>query len=363
MTTPFTATYHLDVPAGEAETLAESILIEQTVETPLAFARRFPFVERRMMGEIASLEPVSEGGFRATLHLPVETASVDPAQFLNVLFGNVSLHTKVTLLDFDVPDTLAAGFSGPGSGIAGLREITGVRHRALTSTALKPVGLTLEELAGLCETLAMGGIDLIKDDHYLADHPFCPFEKRVLTCLEAIRRAEDRTGRRAVYAPNLSGSFETLQRQADFARSNGVRAVMLAPMLIGLPQFKTLIENYLDVPILAHPSFAGSTRIAPHTLFGKLFRLFGADAVIFANYGGRFSYSKETCIRIAETARASWHGFEPAMPVPAGGMAVERSKELIDVFGIDTMLLIGGSLLNTDDLLARTKMMVDSVGA
>ena len=313
------------------------------------------------MGEIGSLEPASEGGFHAKLHLPIETASVDPAQFLNVLFGNVSLHTKVTLLDFDVPETLASRFTGPGSGIAGLRDVTNIRHRALTSTALKPVGLTLEELEGLCETLALGGIDLIKDDHYLADHPFCPFEKRVLACLEATRRAEDRTGRRTVYAPNLSGTFEAIQKQADFARSNGVQTVMLAPMLIGLPQFKTLVENHLDMPVLAHPSFAGSTRIAPHTLFGKLFRLFGADAVIFANYGGRFSYSKETCIRIAETSREIWHGFKPAMPVPAGGMAVERSKELIEVFGIDTMLLIGGSLLNTDDLLSRTKLMVESV--
>jgi ribulose-bisphosphate carboxylase large chain len=98
-------------------------------------------------------------------------------------------------------------------------------------------------------------------------------------------------------------------------------------------------------------------------MFGKLFRLYGADAVIFANFGGRFSYARETCIRIADTARAPWHHFAPSVPVPAGGMAVERSRELVECFGRDTMLLIGGSLLDTEDLLGRTRLMVESVQA
>ena len=358
---PFSATYHLDVPHKEAKSLAESILIEQTVETPLEFARRFPFVREHMMGEVTKLEPVDSGGYCATLRLPIGTASVDAAQFLNVLFGNVSLHTKVQLLDFDLPPALTSQFSGPHYGVSGLRELMDVHDRALTSTALKPVGLSLDELGHLCETIASGGIDLIKDDHYLADHTFCPFEDRVATCLAAVRRAQDNTGRPVVYAPNLSGSSESIKRQIDLAHSAGVQVVMMAPMLVGLPQFKSLVENNLEIPVLAHPSFAGSSRIAPETMFGKLFRLFGADAVIFANYGGRFSYSQKTCVGIAETARAQWHHFKPAMPVPAGGMAVERSRELVEVFGLDTMLLIGGSLLNTDNLLERTRLMVESV--
>jgi hypothetical protein len=44
-------------------------------------------------------------------------------------------------------------------------------------------------------------------------------------------------------------------------------------------------------------------------------------------------------------------------------MAVERSRELVECFGRDTMLLIGGSLLDTEDLLGRTRLMVESVQA
>ena len=33
------------------------------------------------------------------------------------------------------------------------------------------------------------------------------------------------------------------------------------------------------------------------------------------------------------------------MPVPVGGMTVERTPELLDFYGPDAMLLIGGNLL------------------
>jgi ribulose-bisphosphate carboxylase large chain len=66
-------------------------------------------------------------------------------------------------------------------------------------------------------------------------------------------------------------------------------------MLLGMPFFYELTQKHLSVPILAHPSFAGNPNIPPDILLGKLFRLFGADAVIFPNYGGRFSYSPEVC--------------------------------------------------------------------
>jgi hypothetical protein len=38
----------------------------------------------------------------------------------------------------------------------------------------------------------------------------------------------------------------------------------------------------------------GAARIAPPLLLVKLFRLFGADAMIFPHHGGRFGYSAAT---------------------------------------------------------------------
>ena len=114
---------------------------------------------------------------------------------------------------------------------------------------------------------------------------------------------------------------------------------------IGTPASRATTAS-VDTPLTI-----GATRIAPPLLLGRLFRLFGADATIFPNAGGRFSYSPDTCAAIADGARAPWHALAPAMPVPAGGMSVERVPEMRAAFGDDAMLLIGGSLLVAADAL------------
>ena len=48
-------------------------------------------------------------------------------------------------------------------------------------------------------------------------------------------------------------------------------------------------------------------------------------------------------------------GLRPALPVPAGGMALARVPEILDFYGPDTMLLIGGSLL-----AARERLTVET---
>jgi ribulose-bisphosphate carboxylase large chain len=98
---------------------------------------------------------------------------------------------------------------------------------------------------------------------------------------------------------------------------------------------------------------AGASRIAPPLLLGKLFRLFGADVTIYPNYGGRFSYSPDTCKAIADAARRRWGGIKACLPTPAGGMTLNRVPELLDFYGPDTMLLIGGSLLSAKDRLTE----------
>ena len=355
-------TYHLAASPADPHDRVAEILLEQTVETPTSVATRYPFVRDHMMGVVQEVRPHTGEGHLVTLALPTATAASDPAQFLNVLFGNSSLHDDVRLEDFELPPSVRALFNGPRYGLEGLRRITGVHDRPLTCSALKPSGLTPEELASLCRAFTAGGIDLIKDDHYLADQSFAPFEARVDACLDAVAKAASEFGRDALYVPNLSGTPETIRRQAEYAQNAGARAVMIAPMLIGLPFLHELTTHYLDVPLLAHPSFSGAMRIRPSTLFGKLFRLYGADAAIFANFGGRFSYSPGVCREIADTLRSDWHGLNSAFPVPAGGMDANRAAELVHFFGPDTILLVGGSLLEAgSELTDKTAAFTEEV--
>jgi ribulose-bisphosphate carboxylase large chain len=267
----------------------------------------------------------------------------------------------VQLVDVAFPAGYERAFAGPRFGIDGIREMTRVHGRPLTCTALKPQGSTVEHLARLAGTFARAGIDVIKDDHGLANQAETPFEARVPAVQRAIHEANRATGGCTIYAPTFSGSPRALQAQARIARECGVKMALAAPMLLGIPAFIEM-QAALDFPVMAHPAFGGATRIAPPLLLGTLFRLFGADATIFPNHGGRFSYSRATCMAIAEAARRPWHGLRPALPVPAGGMTVERVAEMVEGYGDDTMLLIGGGLLTARErLLERAREFVAAV--
>ena len=227
-------------------------------------------------------------------------------------------------------------------GVAGR---VGAGGRALTCSAVKPQGLPPGRLAQIAESFARGGLDFVKDDHGLADQEYSRFADRVGRCAEAVRRAAQETGHATQYVPSLSGDLETMRDQIRVARDAGVGAVMVAPMVSGFANFHSVVRENPATAFMAHPSMAGAARIAPELLIGKLFPLIGADAVIFPNHGGRFGYTAETCRRLSENARGSADGGRGAIPVPAGGMTVARVAEMLDFYGPDTMLLLGGSLL------------------
>jgi ribulose-bisphosphate carboxylase large chain len=65
---------------------------------------------------------------------------------------------------------------------------------------------------------------------------------------------------------------------------------------------------------------------------------------------------------LASTAVAELHGMRASMPVPAGGMSMQRIGEMLDFYGADTMLLIGGGLLEArEHLLQATTEFVAAV--
>jgi ribulose-bisphosphate carboxylase large chain len=348
-------TYHVSATSREdLEARVESLLLEQTVELPRA-AVRDPFVLENILGRLASLSRVGEDLHAAVIDFPIAATGDDPAQFLNVLFGNSSLQDHVRLFDFQLPapeawPARAKALPGPRFGAAGLRKIMGVPDRAITSTALKPIGLSTARIAELCGLFAGAGIDLIKDDHGLANQPFHPFVDRVRACQAAVRKANRATGRKTIYAPNLMGTPATVLKQLQVAEGEGVGAVMIAPMLMGLPFLAEVVMRHATVPVIAHPSFGGATRIAPELLFGKLLPLYGADATIFANFGGRFAYSRETCRGISDALTTPAEpGVLPTLPMPAGGIKYRHVTDVLQFYGRDVILLIGGGLYEAGD--------------
>jgi ribulose-bisphosphate carboxylase large chain len=349
------ATYHVTAATqNDLDARVESLLLEQTVELPRA-ALRDPFVLENIVGRLISVTTIAADKHRVVIDFPISATGDDPAQFLNVLFGNSSLQDHVLLADFHLPSLKEwpgrdTTLPGPQFGSLGLRKIVAAPERALTSTALKPIGLTTERLALLCRLFARAGIDIIKDDHGLANQSFHPFKERVRACQKAVHDANHASGRQSIYVPNLIGTPATVLEQLKFAQDEGVCAVMIAPMLLGLPFLAEIVAKRASVPIIAHPSFGGATRALPELLFGKLFPLYGADATIFANFGGRFAYSRQTCRNLADAlVTPDEPHILPTFPMPAGGIKYQNVADVLTFYGTEVILLIGGGLYEAGD--------------
>jgi ribulose-bisphosphate carboxylase large chain len=342
---PIRVTYQVMADAATIEARAHAIAIEQSIEVAPDIVDD-TFVRDEIVGRVVDIRDAGDGRFDVTIDLAAATAPAEPGQLLNMLFGNTSLQPDVVLADVVLPNAHLAEFGGPRVGLAGLRSLCGAQGRALTATALKPQGLPADGLAAVARDAALGGVDIVKDDHGMADQAYAPFADRVVACARAVAAANRSSGGRTVYAPALSGGLDTLRRQMRLLGDEGVQAALVSPMLTGLPAFHAIAKEHPGIALLAHPSFGGAARIAPDLLFGHLFRVLGADAVIFPNHGGRFTYSPQTCRAIAHRCcEPLGEGLLPAVPMPAGGMTLSRVPEMLSFYGRDVALLIGGALL------------------
>jgi ribulose-bisphosphate carboxylase large chain len=334
--------------ARSIEERARAIAVEQSVEMPVS-AIADDFVRSQIVGRV---EVITEKDqlFEVRISLSAETVGDDPGQLINMLFGNTSLHEDVVLSDVSLPKELIENFGGPRHGLHELRRRVGAPARALTCSPLKPQGLPPAQLGELAKDFARAGIDYIKDDHGLADQAYSPFARRLEAVILALGSVQ-RQSRAARYVPSLSGDLDAMRAQIALAKDAGVDIVMVAPMIAGLSNFHRLVRENPTVAFVAHPTMAGAGRISPPLLLGKLFRILGADAVIFPNYGGRFGYSPDTCRALAHAALDRRDGLRPAVPVPAGGMTTDRVVEMLDFYGADVVLLIGGALLEAREHL------------
>lgn len=365
--------YHLVArDAATARLRAELVAREQTVELPPGCVPAA--VEAPVVGRVIDVAAVDAGRWQAVIDLPLPAIdAVDGAdlpQVLNALWGNVSMWQGVRVEAVAWPATLLARFAGPTHGVVGLRRLCGVARRPLLCAALKPVGLAASELAELAGRLAEAGVDLVKDDHGLADQPAAPWGERVARCQDAVLTARARAGTRTVYAPNLTGPAERLASRLDTLRALEVRAALVAPMLLGLDTVRALAaagDGAAPAPaLLGHPALSGGFLgdehgIAAEVLWGDLFRLAGCDAVIYPNAGGRFPIDLATCDRVAEHLRRPLGSLRPAFPALGGGIEPGRIGEWVARYGADTVFLVGAGIARQDDPPAAARALVEAL--
>ncbi len=356
-----TATYVFTGPTEEVADRAAALCVEQTIEFPADLVPDDD-ITAEVIGRIESIDPRGSNANAVEVSYAIECTGMEFPQLLNVLFGNSSLLAGVRLVDIAVPAALAAHLGRPRDGIEGLRAMFGASERPLLATALKPMGSSPARLAEFAYDLAAGGIDMIKDDHSLANQPFAEFDERVTACADAVARANADTGGVAIYMPSINAPYPDLDQRAQVAVKAGAGGLLVLPGITGFDHLRALAsDDRIGLPIMGHPAFMGGwvtstdSGISHGTLFGTLMRYAGADTSIFPNHGGRFSFSEAACLEIADACRRPIDGVSSIFPTPGGGMKRGRVAEMVDFYGKDVVLLIGGDLHRDGSLRANAE--------
>lgn len=355
----FRVAYRIRGTEHAALATARDICVEQTVEFPIGLLPTGDILDR-IVGQIEGFEVLDGDHVRATIGYAVETVECDLTQLLNVVYGNYSLKPGVRAEWIELSEAMSRAFTGPRFGRLGVRSALGVPERPLLGSALKPMGLPSRALADLAYQMARGGIDLIKDDHGLANQPFARFEERVQCCADAVARANQETGQRSIYAPNVTASGDEVFRRARLAKAAGAGGLLIAPGLAGLGVMEELSrDDQIGLPILSHPAFQGSFvvdpdhGVSPFLIFGQIARLAGADASIFPSYGGRFAFSRDECHDIVAGTSVPMGKINASFPVPGGGMTLSRVPDLLGFYGAEAIFLIGGDLFQPGGTLVE----------
>ncbi|MYA10761.1 MAG: ribulose 1,5-bisphosphate carboxylase large subunit, partial [Gemmatimonadetes bacterium] len=397
-----TVTYRLGCDSeAEATDLARAIAREQTVEVPPGVGG--DALQARVIGKVLGVAPAprqNAGRFHVRIGYPLEATGTELTQILNVVYGNVSLMGGVRVVDLDLSPAVLDALPGPRFGVGGIRTLVGAATRPMVCAAIKPLGLSPAELAGLAAAFARAGVDFVKDDHGLAEQPAAPFAERVEVVADAVAEANAATGGHAQYLPNVTGALDTLEERLEGAVAAGLAGLLISPGLAGMDAVRWIAEGPRELAVMAHPAFAQTAPgrgegIAPEVLLGTLHRVAGADMVIYPNVGGRFGWTEDVCLAInrrlrqplgrirgrpgrtrgrssqlaavqaapaavqATFRRPPGH-IRRALPTPAGGMKVADAADCFARYGPDTVLLIGGSLLMQKDLEGAARRLVEA---
>lgn len=331
------------------EAVCHDIALEQTVELPDKLVND-EHIQKHIVGNIKTINPIHSNLYRAVISYNPEITAYNAPQLLNILFGNISLKNNIKIVDVNFPESFLEHFKGPRFGISGIRELLGIFGRPMFSTALKPLGLSPEKFAIMTGEFALGGGDIIKDDHGLTDQSFCNFYERTARCQEAVSEVYEKTGHKCLYFPNICSSRDEMDKQLCYAQKLSVEGILISPFLLG-PDILCHIRNNFNFIIMAHPSLTGTHfsspihGISPEFLLGTLFRLFGADISIYPNTAGRFGFTLAQCKRINENLSIKPLGnLKPSFGAPAGGMSMDNINHMALHYGHDVVYLIGGAL-------------------
>jgi ribulose-bisphosphate carboxylase large chain len=364
-----TATYFIETPldpqaaatvlAGEQSSGTFVSVPGETDELRQRFAARVESVEHTGTVSSPSLPGTASASgvyHQAMIRISwsVENFGYNLPVMVSTLQGNLyelRQFTGLKLMDIDLPGSFEQHYRGPKFGVDGCRKLTQVYDRPLIGTIIKPsVGLSPAQTAELVQTLADAGIDFIKDDELLSSSANSSFNDRMEAVMEVVNRHAARTGKKLMYAFNISGEMdEMLERYESIVQADGTCA-MVSINSVGLSATKKICDRG-RLAIHAHRN--GWGMMTRHPLLGiefaayqKIWRLAGVDQLHVNGIQNKFWESDDSVVRSIESLRKPLFGGYSVLPVVSsgqwGGQAPETYRRTKTT---DLLYMAGGGIL------------------
>lgn len=357
--TPYDVEQASAVLAGEQSSGTFVSVPGETEELKKRFAAR---VEDIQLLDLAD-EPSIPGGSipgkkyqkaRVKVSWSIENFGYNLPVLISTLQGNlyeITQFTGLKLMDFEVPDSFKAHFKGPKFGIKGSNLSCGVTDRPMIGTIIKPsIGMSVEETATLVKSLIDAGIDFIKDDELMGSAANSPFDERVKAIMKVIRDNEQKTGKKVMYAFNISDEIDEMQRKYDLIKKEEGSCAMISINSVGLSGTKKICDQG---ELVIHGHRNGWGMLNRHPLLGiefpayqKIQRLAGVDQLHVNGIQNKFWESDDSVVTSIKSCLKPFLGGYEILPVVSsgqwGGQAVETYRRTQTT---DLLYMAGGGIL------------------
>jgi ribulose-bisphosphate carboxylase large chain len=375
------ARYLIETPLP-LERAAAAMAGEQSTGTFVALPGETPALHRRHAAIVESVEPretvatptlsgaATPGPYHrgeVVISFPLDNVGTALPNLLATVAGNLfelQQLSGIRLVDLELPPAFGAAHPGPAFGIEGTRELAQVPSGPIIGTIVKPsVGLSPAETGDLAGRLARAGLDFIKDDELQADSPHSPFEERFEQVTRALDDAAAATGRRAMYAVNISGEVDDMRRRADLVAGRGGTCLMISVNAVGIAALGD-IRRRSTLPIHAHRNGWGAMTRDPllgydFRVWQRLWRLAGADHLHVNGLRNKFWEPDASSLASARAVLTPADGHRPAMPVFSSAQSADQAADTYAALGsADLLYVCGGGIMAHPD---GVKAGVDSI--
>jgi len=367
------ATYEIESPVG-IEKAAAVIAGEQSTGTFVKLAAETDELRQQSGAQVESIKVLSStahpslpgkqqsGQYERGLikiSWPQANMGASLTNLQATIAGNLfelSELSAIRLLDVNLPVNFVSQCSGPAFGIDGTRKVTNVQTGPVVGTIVKPsVGMDADTTAKLVQKLAAADIDFIKDDELQANGPHCPFSDRVAAVMDVISRHEDKTGKRIMYAFNITDDIDTMRRNYDLLKTKRATCAMVSLFSVGLSGLQD-VRKHGNLVIHGHRAGWGVYSRSPDIgvafpVWQKLWRLAGADHLHVNGFANKFSESDEIVAQSAKAVQLPLSGNENyeyrAMPVFSSAQTAWQMEPARRVLGNnDFILTAGGGIMS-----------------